>query len=99
MRWASPMSAASVWGGQVRPTARSFARYASSAGVAVATAALLSTAAPAIMGMANPASQRREGILGRLLGFHGQNNESSQHRAGNPRRDTPTIRPDTGTHG
>ena len=42
MRWASPMSGSSVWGGQVRPTACSFARYASSSGLAaVAIAALL----------------------------------------------------------
>src|SRR5271155_3289429 len=63
MRCASPMSASSELGGQVRPTARSFARYASSAGVvAVAIAALLSRAAPAIMGMVNLASQRGESI-------------------------------------
>jgi hypothetical protein len=50
-------------GGQVRPTARSFARYGSSSGLAaVAIAALLTRAAPAIMGMASLASRRGEGI-------------------------------------
>jgi hypothetical protein len=49
MRCASPMSAACVLGGQVRPTARSFARYASSVELAVAIAALLTRAAPAII--------------------------------------------------
>ena len=51
------------WGGQVRPTARSFARYASSAGVfAFAVAAPLIRAAQAIIGMPSTASQRDEGI-------------------------------------
>jgi len=62
MRCPSPMSASSALGGQVRPTALSFARYASSAGVAVAIPALLTRAAPAIIGMVSLASQRREGI-------------------------------------
>ena len=63
MRCASPMSASSVLGGQVRPTARSWARYASSWGVvAVAIAALPISAAPAIRGMASLTSQRGEGI-------------------------------------
>src|SRR5271166_6619933 len=56
------MSASSELGGQVRPTARSCARYASSRGSAVATAALLTRAAPAITGMVSLASQRGEGI-------------------------------------
>src|ERR1700730_1988156 len=62
MRCASPMSASSVLGGQLSPTARSFARYASSAGLAVAIGPLLPRAAPAIMGMVSLASQRGEGI-------------------------------------
>ena len=69
MRCASPMSASSVWGGQVRPTARSFARYASSAGLAVAIAALLTRAAPAIMGTASLAGQRGEGNSIPFLSF------------------------------
>src|ERR1700753_2417146 len=57
------MSASSFPGGQVRPTARSCARYESSAGVlAVALAAQPMKAAPAIMGMVILASQRGEGI-------------------------------------
>src|ERR1700743_1253566 len=60
---ASPMSASSVLGGHVRPTARSFARYASSAGVAVAVAELLKRAARPITGMLSPASRRGKGIL------------------------------------
>src|ERR1700731_1046302 len=56
------MSASSVLGGQVRPTARSFARYASSAGLGGPIPALLTRAAPAIMGMVSLASQRDEGI-------------------------------------
>jgi hypothetical protein len=62
MRCASPMSASSELAGQVRPTALSFARYASSWGLAVAVAALLTKAAPAIMGMASLTNQRGAGI-------------------------------------
>ena len=57
-----PMSEASCSGGQVKPTPRSCARYASSRGLAAALGALVTRAAPASSGTISLAGQRNEGI-------------------------------------